>query len=296
MTYSDWREELSEAKVRLARAIIKGLPAMIKNKPVRSIGSRFDDVAVKGKKGVRGFLQSLKDYDGMTKELRKSTMQYNKPKGIITNTPINPVTNKPFKLLKSPRTGKSGRIQFKNFKGEYTDLPSKPYNPLDPNTFRPITTKSGSLKKASKSGLKKDLKKIDDADNINLLQPGEADILKKMRKAQYDKQFNLNTKAAIEKVKQKYPHLKSNTKKSSKQNIGGFETKPKNKPKKDTYIDPYDGKEYDIPEEVMAAPTNSVGGGQIAGTVEAGDNPPVRKKKRYIYGGRGSRKMWMNNK
>ena len=49
-------------------------------------------------------------------------------------------------------------------------------------------------------------------------------------------------------------------------------------------------------EEVMAAPTNSVGGGQIAGTVEAGDNPPVKKKKRYIYGGTGSRKMWMNNK
>ena len=45
-----------------------------------------------------------------------------------------------------------------------------------------------------------------------------------------------------------------------------------------------------------AAPTNNVGGGQIAGTVEAGDDPPAKKKKRYIYGGRGSRKMWMNNK
>ncbi len=50
-------------------------------------------------------------------------------------------------------------------------------------------------------------------------------------------------------------------------------------------------------EEAMAAPTNNVGGGQIAGTVEAGDNPPVKKKKKtYAYGGRGSRKMWMNNK
>ena len=52
-------------------------------------------------------------------------------------------------------------------------------------------------------------------------------------------------------------------------------------------------------EEAMAAPTNNVGGGKIAGTVEAGDDPPVkkgRKKKKYIYGGRGSRKMWMNNK
>ena len=49
-------------------------------------------------------------------------------------------------------------------------------------------------------------------------------------------------------------------------------------------------------EEVMAAPTNNIGGGQIAGTVEAGDDPPKKKKKTYAYGGRGSRKMWMNNK
>ena len=47
-------------------------------------------------------------------------------------------------------------------------------------------------------------------------------------------------------------------------------------------------------EAMMAgAPTNNVGGGQIAGTREAGDNPPVRKKKKYIYGGHGSRKTWM---
>ena len=47
-------------------------------------------------------------------------------------------------------------------------------------------------------------------------------------------------------------------------------------------------------EEAMVAPTNNVGSGKIAGTKEAGDDPPVRKKKKkYIYGGRGSRKMWM---
>ena len=46
-------------------------------------------------------------------------------------------------------------------------------------------------------------------------------------------------------------------------------------------------------EAVMAAPTNSVGSGKIAGTKEAGDDPPVKKKKKYIYGGHGSRKMWM---
>ena len=47
-------------------------------------------------------------------------------------------------------------------------------------------------------------------------------------------------------------------------------------------------------EEAMVAPTNNVGDGNIAGTKEAGDDPPVRKKKKkYIYGGHGSRRMWM---
>lgn len=41
-------------------------------------------------------------------------------------------------------------------------------------------------------------------------------------------------------------------------------------------------------------PTVSLGSGQIAGTVEAGDDPPVNKnRKKYLYGGKGSRKMWM---
>ena len=47
-------------------------------------------------------------------------------------------------------------------------------------------------------------------------------------------------------------------------------------------------------EEAVMAPTNNVGGGKIAGTREAGDDPPVRKKKRYIYSGRGSRKNVVN--
>ena len=44
------------------------------------------------------------------------------------------------------------------------------------------------------------------------------------------------------------------------------------------------------------APTNNIGGGKIAGSVEAGDDPPVRlkKKKKYIYM-KGVRKMWKPN-
>tara|TARA_Y100001970_G_scaffold57259_1_gene72545 strand:- start:17 stop:193 length:177 start_codon:yes stop_codon:yes gene_type:complete len=49
-------------------------------------------------------------------------------------------------------------------------------------------------------------------------------------------------------------------------------------------------------EEMMGggAIANNVGDGKIAGTVEAGDDPPVcNKKKKYIYCGKGSRKRWM---
>ena len=43
-------------------------------------------------------------------------------------------------------------------------------------------------------------------------------------------------------------------------------------------------------------PTNNIGGGKIAGSVEAGDDPPVRmkKKKKYIYM-KGVRKTWQPN-
>ena len=43
------------------------------------------------------------------------------------------------------------------------------------------------------------------------------------------------------------------------------------------------------------APANSVGGGHIAGTAEAGDDPPVRKKKPPIIARGlmpGARKRW----
>ena len=49
-------------------------------------------------------------------------------------------------------------------------------------------------------------------------------------------------------------------------------------------------------EAVMAVPTNNVSGGKIAGTRDAGDDPPVKRKKKYIYGGHGSRRMWLANK
>ena len=43
-----------------------------------------------------------------------------------------------------------------------------------------------------------------------------------------------------------------------------------------------------------AVPTNNASSGNIAGLPP--DSPPVKQKKRYIYSGRGSRKMWLANK
>jgi len=43
------------------------------------------------------------------------------------------------------------------------------------------------------------------------------------------------------------------------------------------------------------APTMAMGGGGIAGSVEAGDDPPVgKKKKKNIYLGMHSRKKWLD--
>jgi|TARA_R110001599_G_scaffold63513_1_gene176875 hypothetical protein len=53
-----------------------------------------------------------------------------------------------------------------------------------------------------------------------------------------------------------------------------------------------------IKEEVAAAPTNNVGGGAIAGTAPAGDDPPVRLKKKRKptpVGRYGTRRTWMQN-
>ena len=47
-------------------------------------------------------------------------------------------------------------------------------------------------------------------------------------------------------------------------------------------------------EDATAMPTNNISGGKIAGSAEAGDDPPVRKKKRYIYQ-KGVRKLWKQN-
>jgi len=57
-----------------------------------------------------------------------------------------------------------------------------------------------------------------------------------------------------------------------------------------------------LKEEGVGAVSNGIanslgnpGEGKIAGTVQAGDNPPVRKKNKYIYG-TGFRKNWLERR
>ena len=147
------------------------------------------------------------------------------------------------------------------------------YNVLDPNQFRSVSNAKGKIYKPSDKLLKKDISKIAIARKKGLLQgDDEFKSLVDMRKSEFNKQKELYDKQITKKQLKKY--------------------------KKDSYIDPKTGKKRNIPpeytlEQAMASPTNNVGDGKIAGTVEAGDNPPVKKKKRYVYGGRGSRKRWM---
>tara|TARA_Y100000114_G_C11644964_1_gene271226 strand:+ start:183 stop:707 length:525 start_codon:yes stop_codon:yes gene_type:complete len=59
-------------------------------------------------------------------------------------------------------------------------------------------------------------------------------------------------------------------------------------------IDTVRGLKEEMGAAAAGVPTNNASSGNIAGLPP--DTPPVRRKKKYIYGGRGSRKMWMPNK
>jgi hypothetical protein len=49
-----------------------------------------------------------------------------------------------------------------------------------------------------------------------------------------------------------------------------------------------------IRSHLREEPTMSLGHGKIAGTVEAGDDPPIRKRRKYMSGGKGTRKFWLD--
>ena len=154
-----------------------------------------------------------------------------------------------------------------------TIMQARRYKTRNNPNVKPKKRKLGNMEK---SYHKKELGNR--SNDMIVAKPGEADkqnkLIDKYEKIQKD------TKSTIEK-----PQIFTGRTDSTK----GAPT-----PKRTTFKKPTSVKAVNQFED--AAPTNSMGGGAIAGSVEAGDNPPVKKKKRYIYGGTGSRKMWMNNK
>ena len=59
-------------------------------------------------------------------------------------------------------------------------------------------------------------------------------------------------------------------------------------------IDAFRSLKEEMGAAAVGAPTNNASRGNFAGLPP--DSPPVNPKKRYIYGGSGSRKMWLTNK
>ena len=176
----------------------------------------------------------------------------------VVNRPIEP--NKPTPKDGESWTGGIGGRPTRNLSGRY-----KTYKPKKDQYDKDIKDFNDKLMKDRKDAL--DTSKIDDNPEA---------------RAQIKDMLNKKTSDQAKKVKKINVNNYSDAMK--KWEKGG---KKGNKPKLEDFL-----------EQAMAAPTNSVGGGQIAGTVEAGDDPPKKKKKKktYAYGGTGSRKMWMNNK
>ena len=216
MTYSDWREELSESK---ARIVVKGLK-VLKNVIRKGRKTKKPSIFIKNADGTKMQNVNVKPLTPDYQNLGQMQRGEGQLRLFNTKNPNFKVTNpapKPEKPLKDSRA-------------IYKQSKRKKLEELE-RTARGIINQQNKLKKLASDGMQ-----------VNLLK--KSDYPKKLQKYLGD-DFEQVTK---------------------------------------------------MQEEVMAAPTNSMGGGAIAGSVEAGDNPPVRKKKRYIYGGRGSRKMWMNNK
>ena len=200
MTYSDWREELSETK---ARIVVKGLK-VLKNVIRKGRKTKKPSIFIKNADGTKMQNVNVKPLTPDYQNLGQMQRGEGQLRLFNTKNPNFKVTNpapKPEKPLKDSRA-----IYKQNKRKKLEELEK---------TARGLINQQNKLKKQALDGMQ-----------VNLLK--KSDYPKKVQKYLGD-DFERVTK---------------------------------------------------IQEEVMAAPTNSMGGGAIAGSVEAGDNPPVNKKKK----------------
>ena len=320
MTYSDWRGELSEGvKTRLMIKALKGVKKLSKKLGRKVKGSVEDIGATKAGQGRNVFIKNPDGTRIQNPNVKPLTPDYQnlgqmaRGEGQLrlfnTKNPNYKVTNptpKPEKITKSSSGPNRSAIRKRNEEAI--------------KTAKGLIKQQNALKQQGKDGLQVNLLKKsdypkrvqkylgDDFENFTKMQESAiaikggsklipllmtgigaaGTIMQAKKKSKGDEKLREIARQQgldLTDPRQRMKAMSRSRTKSMKGKVNNPEGVYKRiKKKKDNIQDEF------------SAPTNNVGGGQIAGTVEAGDNPPVKKKKRYIYGGTGSRKMWMNNK
>jgi len=284
MTYSDWRVELSE-KYKVFKGLYKIIktPGVIKAAPKQKLKNTVG-ISYKNSMGTLDYRRSIyPDYKANHRN------RFARIKATPSGDPMADISQNIYKKegkrslerrlaakekirqewLKSNNLPPDSKAQPPGFNEGVASLAVKGGSKLIPALMTGIGA-AGTIMQARKKGKRKIgsmEKRLYDRQKTNT---DQSDDLIKARPGEAEKQNKL-----VDRYSKKYktPKQKTDTQKLLRDLARG-----------------------EVIQDEFSAPTNSVGGGQIAGTVEAGDNPPVKKKKRYIYGGTGSRKMWMNNK
>ena len=333
MTYSDWQQELSEGvKTRLIIKALKGVKKLSKKLGRKVKGSVEDIGATKAGQGRNVFIKNPDGTRIQNPNVKPLTPDYQnlgqaaRGEGQLrlfnTKNPNYKVTNptpKPEKITKSSSGPNRSAIRKRNEEAI--------------KTAKGLIKQQNALKQQGKDGLQVNLlKKSDYPKRVQKYLGDDFEKLTKMQESAIaikggSKLIPLlmtgigaagTIMQARRKGKRKIgsmeKRLYDRQKKNTDQSDDLIKARPGEAQKQNKLIDKY-SKKYktqkqktdtqkllrdlakgEVIQDEFSAPTNSMGGGAIAGSVEAGDNPPVKKKKRYIYGGTGSRKMWMNNK
>ena len=328
MTYSDWRVELSE-KYKVFKGLYKIIktPTVIKAAPKQKLKNAVG-ISYKKSMGTLDYRRSIfPDYKA------NRSNRFARIKATPSGDPMADISQNIYKKegkkslerrlaakekqrqewLKANNLPSSSSAQPPHFNEGVASLALKGGSKLIPALITGIGA-AGTIMQARKSGkfTRKVMKgKVGDNQKVK---PELLDAIRKKQAEDKSKKEKVSNTSpdVMDAMKQKQAEVdKIRKKKGRKQGVNMSPTKNRVTDKIDAgvfkrgkIIDKETRRRMNAPENQFnsynplgeEAPTNNVGGGQIAGTVEAGDDPPVKKKKRYIYGGKGSRRMWMNNK